>query len=108
MEDILASSRGESRRAEGIGERLLGESLMSEDPIAAIRHVEASARVLDSIGALNELAKAQATLAELHRLTGDVAAARKLLDSADAIFRKLGTLDERARVQAALAALDAT
>jgi hypothetical protein len=63
--------------------------------------------VLDSIGALNELAKAQATLAELHRLTGDVAAARELLDSADAIFQELGTLDELARVQAALAALDA-
>src|SRR2546428_254982 len=51
VEEILATGREESRRAEGVGERLLGESLMSEAPTTAAPHLETAARVLEEIGA---------------------------------------------------------
>jgi len=106
--EILAVSREESRRAEGVGERLLGESLMSEDPAAAVRHLEAASRILEEIGARNELARALAALGEVRQATGDVAGARQLLERALAIFEELGTLDEPPRVRAALTALGGT
>ena len=60
VEDILAASRAESRRAHGIGERLLGESLMSEDHVAAAGHLDAAIAILEAIDARNELARALA------------------------------------------------
>src|SRR5262249_53566666 len=50
-EEILASSRGISRRVEGFGERLLGEAFIVDDPTAAASHLEAAARILEEIGA---------------------------------------------------------
>src|SRR5438094_527840 len=58
VEEILAAGREESRRAEGVGERLLGESMMFEDPAAAASHLQIAVRMLKEIGARNELAKA--------------------------------------------------
>lgn len=106
LEEILASSRGHSRRAEGLGERLLGESLLADDPVAAAAHLRTAARVLEEIGARNELAKTLAAQGEVHRLAGDGAAARTLLERALAIFEELGTIDEPPRVHAVLSALE--
>jgi len=105
VEEILATSRRDSRRAEGIGERLLGEALMADDPAAARTHLDASTRVLAGIGARNDLAKTFAARAELARLTGDAADARWLWQSALAIFEDLGTVDEARRARAMLEAL---
>ena len=105
-EEILAAGREESRRAEGVGERLLGESLMAADPAAAAGHLELAARILGEIGARNELAKALAARGELYGSAGDVDRARELLGRALAIFEELGTLDEPQRVRASLAALE--
>jgi len=90
---------------EGEAERLLGQSLIADDPTAAADHLTAAVSILEDVGAPNELAKAMAARAELHRAAGDVATARKLLDGALALFEELGTLDEPPRVRAALAAL---
>jgi tetratricopeptide (TPR) repeat protein len=108
VEEILATSRESSRRAEGLGERLLGESLLSEDPEAAARHLEGAIRILEEIGARNELAKALAALGSLYQRAGDVESARRLLMRALGIFEELGTLDEPPRVRAGLAALGGT
>ena len=107
VEEILATGREESRRAEGVGERLLGESLMSEAPTTAAAHLETAARVLEEIGARNELAKALVALGEIRHATGDMSGARQLLERALETFDELGTLDEPPRVRAALAALQA-
>jgi class 3 adenylate cyclase/tetratricopeptide (TPR) repeat protein len=108
VEEILATSRGASRRAEGIGERLLGESLMSADPAAAIQHLESASRILEEVGAQNEVARVLLALGEFHRITGDPRTARTLLEGALRRFEEIGTLDEPPRVRAALAALGAT
>src|SRR2546422_332058 len=105
VEEILAAGREESRRAEGVGERLLGELLTLEDAAAAAIHLETASRVLEEIGARNELAKALAARGEVLQATGDVAGARRMWERALAIFEELGTLDEPPRVRAALAAL---
>ena len=105
VEEILAAGREESRRAEGVGERLLGESLTLEDAAAAAIHLETASMVLEEIGARNELAKALAARGEVLQATGDVAGARQMWERALAIFEELGTLDEPPRVRAALAAL---
>ncbi len=105
VEEILATSREVSRRVEGMAERLLGETLVSDDPAAAVGHLEAAMRIFEAMGARNELGKALVAQAELSRANGDSAGARQLLERALAIFEKLGTLDEPARVRAALAAL---
>ena len=105
VEDILALSRGESRRAEGIGERLLGESLAVDDPEAALAHLERASRVLREIGARNELGKTLAARAEIHRTIGDAAVATLLFRAALGIFEDLGTVDELPRVREALSTL---
>jgi len=109
-EEILENSRGVSRRFEGVSERLLAEVLLPEDPAAAAGHLDAATRILEDVGARNELARALATRAELERAAGDIAGARQFLERALAIFDELGTLDESARVRDTLAALgvDAT
>jgi len=109
IEEVLVISRDFGyRRVEGEAERLLGESLISEDPTAAADHFATAVRILEKVGARNELAKALAARGGLQGAAGDVISARKLLESALAIFEELGTLDEPPRVRAALAALAST
>jgi class 3 adenylate cyclase/tetratricopeptide (TPR) repeat protein len=108
LETALATIRGLGyRHLEGVGERLMGICLQSEDPPAAAGHLEAAARILEEVGARNEFAKALAAQAELRRAAGDGPGARQLLEQALTIFEGLGTLDEPPRVRAALAALPA-
>jgi hypothetical protein len=105
VEEILAGSRASSRRAEGMGERLLGEALITLDPAAAGVHLDAAIGMLEQMGARNELAKALATRGELSGMAGDVAGGRALLERAVRILEELGTLDEPVRVRIVLAAL---
>ncbi len=89
---------------------LMSDCLAAEAPAAADQYSDSAMRILERVGARNDLAKAMVTRAELRRNAGDVAAARRLLDQACAIFQALGTLDEPARAAAVRAALtpDAT
>jgi class 3 adenylate cyclase/tetratricopeptide (TPR) repeat protein len=107
IEEVLGISHEfHYRRVEGEAERLLGESLIPDNPTTAADHLATAMGILEEVGARNELAKALAARGELHRATGDFATARKLLDGALRIFEELGTIDEPPRVRAALAALD--
>jgi tetratricopeptide (TPR) repeat protein len=106
VEDILHASRGESRRAHGIGERLLGESYLAEDAVAAAGHLDAAISILEAIEARNELGRALSARGELLAATGDIAAGQGLVARALGIFDALGTVDEIARARAALAALE--
>jgi tetratricopeptide (TPR) repeat protein len=108
VEDILATSRRQSRRAEGIGERLLGESRLADDPRAAAQHLDAASRILNAIGARNELARTFALRGQLHRADGDLTTARSLLERALSLFEELRTVDEVPRVRTAITALDVT
>ena len=63
-------------------------------------------RILEDIGAQNDLARAIVTRAALRQNAGDVNAARQLLGQAYAIYETLSTLGEPARLKSALAALD--
>jgi tetratricopeptide (TPR) repeat protein len=106
LEEVLATSRELGyRELEGVAERLFGESLASEDPVAAASHLEAATQRLEEVGARNELGKAIAALAELRRAAGDLTGARRSLERALRIFEELGTLDEAPRVRTALASL---
>src|SRR5207247_9385366 len=76
VEEILTASDGEdSPRVEGIARRLLGETLVSDDPAAAATHLDAATRIFERMGARNELAKVQVARAELRRTAGDFAGA---------------------------------
>jgi hypothetical protein len=88
-----------------LAHRLLAECLSQESPAAAAEHVNAAQRIFASTDARNDLAKALVTRAGLCQSSGDVAAARELLEEAAAIFGRLGTIDEPMRVKEALAAL---
>jgi hypothetical protein len=81
---------------------------MSADPAAAIQHLESASRILEEVGAQNEVARVLLALGEFHRITGDPRTARTLLEGALRRFEEIGTLDEPPRVRAALAALGAT
>ena len=106
-EEVLATSReGGYRYLEGVADRLLGETLAPEDPAAAAGLLEAAARVLEEVGARNELAKALVAQAQLRRSAGDQTGARKHFERALALFETLGTLDEPSHVRSALATLD--
>jgi len=106
LEVVLTTSRELGyRHLEGMALRLLGESLVKEDPSEAVSQLEAAIRILEEIGARNEHAKALVAQAELRRAGGDPAEARHLLERALAVFEALGTLDEPRRVQAVLGAL---
>jgi class 3 adenylate cyclase/tetratricopeptide (TPR) repeat protein len=84
---------------EGWTERLLGECLGADDPLAAALHLGRAAEILEQVGARNELAKTLVAQAELRVRDGDYPTARPLLDRALGIFEELGTLDgpDRAR-----------
>jgi tetratricopeptide (TPR) repeat protein len=105
-EEILAASQEAGyRHLAGVAERCLGESLMAEDLTAAAGHLEVALRILEEVGARNEVAKTLVAQANLHRTAGDVSAGRELLERALALFEMLGTLDEPHRVRAFLATL---
>jgi tetratricopeptide (TPR) repeat protein len=106
VEEVHAATRGQaSLRVEGIVERLLGETLVPDDPSGAAAHLDAATRIFEGIGARNELAKIEVARAELRRAAGDVDGARQLLERARACFEAIGTIDEPARVGEILAAL---
>jgi class 3 adenylate cyclase/tetratricopeptide (TPR) repeat protein len=105
---VLATSREAGyRHFEGISQRLLGESLIAEDPAGAAENLDAALRILEQVGARNEIAKTVAARAELQRVLGDVDAARQTFERALELFESLGTLDGPVRVRAALAGLQA-
>jgi class 3 adenylate cyclase/tetratricopeptide (TPR) repeat protein len=106
--EVLTDSREAGyRHLEGVATRLLGELLSAEDSVMATQHLDSAARLLEVIGARNELAKTLVATAELERSQGDQADARRLYGRALEIFDALGTLDGAARVRAALATLEA-
>jgi tetratricopeptide (TPR) repeat protein len=101
VDDVLATSREVGyRHLEGVALRLLGESLVATDPEAARGHLDAARRMLEEVDARNDLGKALAARAALHRTLGEHSEARQLLEQALAIFDALGTLDESARARA--------
>ncbi len=109
LDEVRARSRELGYRLyEGMALRLAGEAYIDEDPERAGKAIEQACRILEEVGARNELAKTLLVVAELARRRGDPRDARAALDQALAIFRELETLDEPARALAARARLDAT
>ncbi len=106
LERVLRDSLEHGYRyVEGVAHRLLGECLAPESPAAA-DHLASAARILEELGARNDLAKTLAAQADVRRATGDRAGARQLLERALALFDALRTADEPARVRSAIVALD--
>lgn len=106
FEEVLATSREAGyRHLEGVAQRFLGESLVLEDPTVAAAHLECALRILQDVGARNEMAKGLVAQANLRRASGDFATARTLFERALALFESLGTLDEPTHVRTALGAL---
>jgi class 3 adenylate cyclase/tetratricopeptide (TPR) repeat protein len=107
VENVLNTSREMGYlHFEGRASWLLGECLAVDAPTAAEGHAERAIRILECVGARNDLAKAMVTLAAIRQKIGDAKTARQLLEQARAIFKRLGTLSEPARVEAAFVALD--
>jgi tetratricopeptide (TPR) repeat protein len=89
--------------------RLLGEVELAEggeNLSAAARHFEESIKVLEALGAENELALAWAGYGRLRKEIGDRAGARDYLSRALDTFERLGTRLEPERVRRTLADLD--
>ena len=106
LEKFLTICRqGGYRHAEGLVERVFGEAVAVDDPAAASEHLEAAARLLEEVGARDELARTFVAQANLRRAAHDAAAARPLLRRALELFEECGTLQEPARVRAMLAEL---
>jgi class 3 adenylate cyclase/tetratricopeptide (TPR) repeat protein len=107
IEGLLETSRSLGYlHVEGTATWLMAEYLASEAPSSAEPYAEKAMKILERIGARNDLARAMVTRAALRQATGDISTARALLDEAHAIFEGLASLDEPARVEAALAAID--
>jgi len=107
VDDVLNTSRKAGYlHFEGRACWLMAECLAADAPAAAEGYVETAMRILERVGARNDLAKAMVTLAAVRQRIGDAETARRLLDQAFEIFQALGTRDEPVRVEAALAALD--
>ena len=105
VDTVLATTREKGyRHLEGVAERLLGEALAPEHP-AALEHLAVATRVLEEVGACNEVAKVLVARAACHRAAGDLAAARAALERALAIFSALGTVDGPALVSSLLRSL---
>jgi len=85
---------------------LMGVCVAGDAPAEAEQYIETAMRILEDIGARNDLARAIVTRAALRQNAGDVNAARQLLDRAYEIYETLGTLGEPARLKSALAALN--
>ena len=106
LEEVLATTRQLGyRHVEGVAERLLGESFVADDPARAAGHLENAMRILEEVGARDEIAKTLVNQAEVARAAGDRHTARQLLQRALGIFDALGALDEPGRLRAALATL---
>jgi hypothetical protein len=83
-------------------ERILGEVVARDDGAAAAAHLESAVRILEEVGAHDELGRALVAQAELRQRAQDLAGARHLLQRALALFEECGTVDEPARVRALL------
>jgi transcriptional regulator with AAA-type ATPase domain/tetratricopeptide (TPR) repeat protein len=102
---VLATSQSVGyKHLEGVAHRVLGESLMPDDRDAAMLHLRQARRILEDIGARNELAKTLAAEAAGRAALGEAEEAGRLLDGAGRIFEALGTVGESDRLRAALAA----
>jgi class 3 adenylate cyclase/DNA-binding winged helix-turn-helix (wHTH) protein/tetratricopeptide (TPR) repeat protein len=95
------------RHLTGVAERLLGASLLTEEPEAAAGHLAEAVQILQEVGAQNEVAKTWVAQATLQHAAGDVAGAQRLFACALALFETLGTRDEPCRVRHLLAKLSA-
>ena len=104
-EVVVASREAGYRYFEGVAERILGASLGETDRTRSAAHLGAALRILEEIGARNEMAKTLVAQAHLRRAAGEVVTARALLERARSIFEELGTLDEAPRVRSLLESL---
>jgi class 3 adenylate cyclase/tetratricopeptide (TPR) repeat protein len=108
IDDMLNTSRANGYRyLVGLASWLKGVSSAAEAPAAAVDHVGEAMRILDAIGARNDLAEAMVTRAALWQLSGEIAKARQMLDAARAVFRALGTRDDSDWIKAQIEAPDA-
>ena len=109
LEEFLVTSRdGGYRHAEGLVERILGEALAGDDRETAEAHLASAVRILEEIGARDELARALVAQAGLRQEARDLDGARALLQRALALFEACGTIDAPAGVHARLDALSGT
>jgi tetratricopeptide (TPR) repeat protein len=103
LREMLNTARQSGYRyPEGVACRLLGACRGPEDPREATQLLDEACRILEEIGARNDLAKAWATLAEIQHASGDLGEAGRLYRQALALFEKLGTLDEIIRLREVL------
>ena len=103
VNDVLATSREVGyRHLEAVALRLRGEALTAIDPAAARNDLDVAQRILEEIGARNDVGKTLVARALLHRAAGEEAEAHLLLHHALTVFETLGTVDEPQRVRAAL------
>ena len=93
LETVVAKTRENGyRHLEGVAERLLGEALGPGDP-AAVEHLDLAHRVLEEVGARNDIAKVLVARARCHLASGDATAAGEALKQAKEMFASLGTVD---------------
>jgi len=105
IEDVLETSRTTGYlHFEGLACWLMGAALGADAPASAENYLETAMRILEGVGARNDLARALVARANLCQSADDVITARRLFEQACAIFRILGTRDEPGQVEAALAA----
>jgi tetratricopeptide (TPR) repeat protein len=103
LERILVTDRDSGYRYhEAIALRLLGGLSLPTNPVTAEELLNDAIDICHEIGALNDLACAFAAKAEVHRVVGNHASARQLLDRSLEIFEELGTLDGPVAVRSAL------
>jgi hypothetical protein len=108
LDTVVATVRENGyRHLEGVAERLLGETLGPDDP-AGGEHLDVALRVLEDVGACNDVAKVLVARAARLLAAGDVAGARADLEGAQAMFVSLGTTDGPRVVASLLASLPAT
>src|SRR5260221_2199555 len=97
IEDVLNTSRANGYRyLEGLACWLMAVCMAPEAPAAAADYADEAIRILDAIGARNDLAKAIMTRAASWQDFGDAAKAERLSNEAAAIFQDLGTYGESA------------
>ena len=93
LDSVLATTREKGyRHLEGVAERLQAEALGYAEA-EALEHLEQAARILQEVGARNDVAKVFVARAGFRRAAGDYAGARAALEQALAIFTSLGTVD---------------
>ena len=92
LASVLDTTRDKGyRHLEGVAERLLAEALGSSDE--GLEHLERAARILQEVGAKNDVAKVLVVRSSFHRAAGNYAGARAALEQALTIFTSLGTVD---------------